>query len=160
MGYDVLVAVTVVAAVLMVRTTVRTVRGVRRLRRRVLATCDRLRRGDAVITDVRWWANQRDRRRMWHAIATADRAVASARSAGVPTGDLRSVVRQLRQAAKVVDAGLAACRRNPQLLRQAAALSAAADDVMRAAADAVAADTAPLIARVVDAVRLELAALR
>jgi hypothetical protein len=160
MGYDVLVAVTVVIAVLMVRTAPRAVRLVRRLRRQMLAALDRTRRGDAVVTDARWWTNLRDRRRMWHSIAAADRAVSAARAAGVPTGDLPSVVRQLRSAATVVDAGLAAPRRSPELLLQADALAAAADDVARAAADAVATDTAPLIARAVDAVRLELAALR
>jgi len=160
MGYDLLVAVAVVVAVLMVRGALRAVRAVRRMRRHVLVAFDRARRGDTVVVDARWWANQRDRRRLWRSIATADRAVTAACSAGVPTGDLRSVVRQLRAAAAVVDAGLAAPRRSPELLRQAEALATAADDVARAAADAVAADTAPLIARAVDAVRLELAALR
>lgn len=160
MGTDLLVAAAVVVAVLLVRSTVRTVRAVRRLRLRSLGVLERVRRGEAVVTDPGWWANQRDRRRMWRSIGAADRAVAAAVAAGVPTGDLRSVVRQLRTAARHVDAGLASPHRSPQLQRQAVALGTAADAVVRAAADAVAADAAPLIARVVDVVRLETAALR
>ena len=160
MGYDLLVAVAAVVVVLMVRTALRTVRAARRMRRQVLDSWQRANRGETFVTDVRWWSNQRDRRRLWRAVAAADRAVSAARSAGVPTGDLPSVVRQLRRAASALDAGLSARQHSPELTRQAQALIAAADDVARATADAVAADTAPVIERVVAAVRLELAALR
>lgn len=160
MGFDLLAAVAVVAAVVMVRGAWRMIRVARRVRRQVLAACERARRGDTVVFDARWLTNQHHRRRLWRSIASADRAVTAARAAGVPTGDLGSVLRQLRTAATAVDAGLASPSHSPQLLAQAEALVRAAEDVARAAADAVAADTAPLIARVVDAVRLELAALR
>ena len=160
MGYDLLVAVAAVGVVLLVRAGWRTIRAVRRMRRHLLVSWQRARRGETFVTDVRWWSNQRDRRRLWRSIAAADRAVTAARSAGVPTGDLPSVVRQLRRAATALDAGLSAPRRSPELIRQADALVAAADDVARATADAIAADTAPVIARVVAAVRLELAAMR
>src|SRR5690348_12908442 len=130
MVHDVLLAVAVVVAVLMVRAVWQMVRAVRRVRRRLLAVWDGVRR-DAVTVDASWWANHRDRRRLWRAIAGAERAVAVARSAGAPTGDLPSVVRQLRSAAAVVDAGLVLPRRNPALLRQAESLAAAADDVTR-----------------------------
>jgi exonuclease SbcC len=164
MGSDLLVAVAVVMAVLLVRTTtartVRAVRAVRRLRRRSVGVIERVRRGEAVASDPRWWANQRDRRRMWRSVAAADRAVSAAVAAGVPTGDLRSVVRRLRAAARQLDAGLASPHRSAQLQQQTKALANAADAVARAAADAVAADAAPLVARVVEAAHLESAALR
>ena len=160
MGYDVLVAVGAVVAVLVVRAAVRIVRAWRRLRRHVIATLGLARRGEVSVSDASWWANQRDRRRMWRSIAAADRSVTAARSAGVPIGDLPSVVRQLRTAGSTLDAALTASSRSPEVLRQAAAVSAAADDVSRVAAEAVAADAAPVIARAIDAVRLELAALR
>lgn len=159
MGTDVLVAVVVVVAVLAVRSTVRTVRVVRRMRRRSLGVIGWLRRGESVVTDPGWWVNQRDRRRLWRSVAAADRAVAAAVAAGVPTGDLRSVVRQLRTAARHLDAGLASSQRSPQLQQQTKALINAADAVVRATGDAVAADAAPLVARVVEAARLETAAL-
>ena len=160
MGYDLLVAVGAVAVVLMVRTVWRAVRAVRRIRRHLLVSWQRARRGETLVTDGRWWSNQRQRHRLWRSVAAADRAVAAAQSAGVPTGDLPSVVRQLRRAAAALDAGLSAPRQSPELLRQADLLVAAADDVARATADAVAADSAPVVARVVAAARLELAALR
>src|SRR4051794_38565521 len=45
-----------------------------------------------------WWTSQHERHRMWRAVSGAERAVRAARSAGAPTGDLRTVVRQLRTA--------------------------------------------------------------
>src|SRR3954447_24629651 len=53
-----------------------------------------------------WWTTQHERHRMWRAVSGAERAVRAARSAGAPTGDLRTVVRQLRTAARSVDAAL------------------------------------------------------
>ena len=160
MVHDVLLAVAVVVAILIVRAAVQTVRAVRRFRRRLLVVWSGARRGETVDLNASWWANQRDRRRMWRAIAGAERAVAAARSAGAPTGDLPSVLRQVRHAATAVDAGLALPRRSAAVLRQAAALTEAAEAVTQAAAEAVASDAAPLIARAVEAVRIELAALR
>jgi Flp pilus assembly protein protease CpaA len=85
---DVSLAFALVMVVVAGVTAVRAVRFYRRLRRRAL-----------VLTDAGWWANQRDRRRLWRAVAGAEQAVAAAAAAGVPTGDLASVVRRLRAAA-------------------------------------------------------------
>src|SRR4051812_6912082 len=73
----------------------------------------------STLTDVTWWANQRDRHSMWRAVSSAERAVSGAKSAGVPIGDLATVTREIRAAARIVDAGLCAGRRGPDLLRQA-----------------------------------------
>jgi hypothetical protein len=114
----------------------------------------------STLTDATWWANQRDRHRMWRSVSAADRAVSSARSAGVPIGDLRTVTREIRAAARVVDAGLSAGRRTPELLRQSRELTRAADEVARAATEAIVADAAPLTTRVLESLRVELAALK
>lgn len=111
-------------------------------------------------TDPDWWANQRDRRSLWRAVVRAERAVAAARAAGIPTGDLGSVIRQLRTAAAAVDVGLRSGRRAPELRRQARQLTDSADQIARAATGAMAADAVPLTTRAVEAVQLELAALQ
>jgi hypothetical protein len=51
------------------------------------------------LPDRRWIAASRARRRLWRAVSAADRAVAVARKAGAPTGDLAALCRRLRQAA-------------------------------------------------------------
>jgi hypothetical protein len=145
---------------LVVASTVRAVRGYRRLRRRASGLFARVRRGDLPVTDAAWWDMQWQRRRLWRSVTAAERAVASATAAGVPTGDLRHVTRRLRAAANAVDTGLATGARNGDLLRQARDLARAADEVARAAADSVAADAAPQTAGVVELVRLEVAAVR
>lgn len=150
----------VVALVVLTTTTVRVYRAYRRLRHRATRVLDLARRGEVVAADPLWWLNQRDRRRLWRSVAAAERAVGAAASAGVPTGDLRFVARQLRSTAASLDAGLRTGHRSSALQRQVGDLVAAADDVARAATDAVAADAAPQTARVIDAARLELAALR
>src|SRR4051812_40465492 len=132
---------------------VRAVRWCRRLVHTALPT------RPATLTDATWWANQRDRRRLWRSVTSAERAVRAAGAAGVPTGDLPGIARELRTAAVAVDVGLRAGR-TAELRRQVAELTAAADDVGRAATLAIAADAQPLTSRVVDAVRVELAALR
>src|SRR3954453_10545255 len=62
----------------------------------------------APVADRHWWLSQHERHRMWRAVSGAERAVRAARSAGAPTGDLRSLVAQLRTAARSVDAALRA----------------------------------------------------
>lgn len=130
-------------------TAIRVARFVRRLRRRA-----------GVLADAGWWANQRDRRRLWRAVHGAEQAVTAAAEAGVPTGDLAGVTRRLRATARTLDAGLAAPRRSDAVLGQVGVLVAAADEVARAATDAVAADVADQTGRLLDAARLEIAALR
>jgi hypothetical protein len=127
---------------------------------RVVRFARRLRRRAGVLADAGWWVNQRDRRRMWRAVTGAEQAVAAANGAGVPTGDLTSVTRRLRVTARTLDAGLAAPRRSDAVLAQVAVVVGAADEVARAATDAVAADVADQTGRLLDAARLEIAALR
>lgn len=123
-------------------------------------TADACHRVATAVTDPGWWLSQWDRRRLWRSVVNAERSVRHAKAAGVPTGDLASVTRQLRKAAAVVDAGLRSGRPSRDLQRQANELASAADDVSRAAAAAVASDATPLTERALEAVSLELAALR
>jgi hypothetical protein len=146
---DLSLAVAVAVVAVAVVATVRAVRTYRRLRRRVV-----------LLTEPGWWANQRDRRRLWRAVTAAEHAVSAAVAAGVPTGDLASVARRLRAAARTLDAGLASSRRSGAVLGQVQALIDGADEIARAATDAVAADVADATRRVLDAARLETAALR
>src|SRR3954466_10602471 len=65
------------------------------------------------VADRHWWTTQhephqmwsarRGRHQGWRAVSSAERAVRAARSADAPTGGLRTVVRQLRTAARSVD---------------------------------------------------------
>jgi hypothetical protein len=146
---DLAFALTVTLVVASAFTVVRAVRAYRRLRRRV-----------AVLTDVGWWANQRDRRRLWRAVVGAEESVSAAVAAGVPVGDLASVVRRLRAAAVTLEAGLASTGRSTAVLGQVNALVTGATEVSRAATDAVAADVADQTRHVLDAARLEIAAVR
>src|SRR3954466_11404501 len=98
----------VTAAWLAVRAARRRLRGWRQLR----ATVPWVTRGAgsafamlaaAPVADRHWWLSQHERHRMWRAVSGAERAVRAARSAGAPTGDLRSLVHQLGSAARSVD---------------------------------------------------------
>jgi hypothetical protein len=94
-------------------------RRVRRLRRAGLAaarmsmaaaTAGRHRLWSAPLPDRRWLAEARQRRRLWRAVAAAEHAVAAARQAGAPAGDLDGLCRRLRQAAGDADRSLAVSR--------------------------------------------------
>ena len=58
-----------------------------------------------------WWTVQVDRRRLWRSVSAAEHAVATARDAGAPVGDLPTLIRQLRRAADAVDHALVAAGR-------------------------------------------------
>jgi hypothetical protein len=58
-----------------------------------------------------WWTAQVDRRRLWRSVSAAEHAVATAKAAGAPVGDLPTLSRQLRRAAVAVDRALVATGR-------------------------------------------------
>lgn len=117
----------------------------------------------ATLGSPAWWAVQRDRRRMWRVVSSAEHAVAVAQQAGAPVGDLPALARRLTTAARGVDALLRASARarsgrgDARVERRR--VEAAAADLHRAALDSLravsAADTEPVLS----AVRLEVAAL-
>src|SRR3954451_17434372 len=111
------------------------------------------------VADRHWWTTQHERHRMWRAVSGAERAVRAARSAGAPTGDLRTVVRQLRTAARSVDAALRTDSTGPARA-QAAEIVAAARAIHQAAADALITVARPETSGLAAAVELEVAALR
>lgn len=108
------------------------------------------------LPDRRRLAAAWERRRLWLAVAAAERAVTAARRAGAPTGDLDSLCARLRQAAG--DAG----RRMP-LSREAAAeirdLAEAAAQIQAAAASAAAAMARPAARQLAEDARREAQAL-
>jgi hypothetical protein len=59
------------------------------------------------LPDHRWIAAVTARRRLWRAVGAAEHAVAQARKAGAPTGDLDGLCRRLRHAAADADRSLA-----------------------------------------------------
>jgi hypothetical protein len=136
--------------------TYRGVRTYRRVRRLV-------RRAAAVAGSAQWWTMQPLRRQMWRAVSGARTAVDVAVARQVPVGDLPSVTRQLQAAAAQVDAALraaaAAGHVPPALRSQAQQVTRAAADVTATVTSAMTADSAPQVASLLDAVRLEVRAL-
>src|SRR3954462_1380328 len=114
----------------------------------------------APIADRHWWTTQHERHRMWRAVSGAERAVRAARSADAPTGDLRSIVRQLRSAAGAGDAALRTASTAGPARAQAAEIVAAARAIHQAAADALIAVARPDPTGLAATVKLEVAALR
>jgi len=112
------------------------------------------------VADRHWWVTQHERHRMWRAVSGAERAVRAAQSADAPTGDLRSVVRQLRTAARSVDAALRTGATAGPARAQAAEIVAAARAIHQAAADALLAVARPETTGLAATVELEVAALR
>src|SRR3954454_19817677 len=114
----------------------------------------------APLADRHWWTTQHERHRMWRAVSGAERAVRAARSADAPTGDLRTVVRQLRTAARSVDAAPRTGTPAGPARQQAAEIVAAAREIHQAAADALITVARPEASGLAAAVELEVAALR
>ncbi|HET7311978.1 MAG TPA: hypothetical protein VFJ17_11715 [Mycobacteriales bacterium] len=110
--------------------------------------------------DRHWWMTQHERHRMWRAVSGAERAVRAARSAEAPTGDLRSLVRQLRTTARAVDAGLRTGSTAGPARAQAAKVVAAAREIHQAAADALLSVARPETTGLAAAVEVEVTALR
>jgi len=64
------------------------------------------------LPDRRWRSVTRTRRHLWRSVAGAEQAVAAARSADAPLGDLESLVRRLHRAAAAADTSLRIARRD------------------------------------------------
>jgi hypothetical protein len=121
-----------------------------------VAAAGRYRAWSLPLPDRRWLAAARERRRLWQAVAGAERAVTAARRAGAPAGDLDGLCRRLRQAAGNTGRCL-------PLSRQAAAeirdLTEAAGQIQDAAASAAAAMARPAARRLAEDARREAQAL-
>jgi hypothetical protein len=118
------------------------------------------------VPNRHWVAATLARRRLWHAVTAAEHAVAQARKASAPTGDLNSLCHRLRQAAADTDRSLAiASRAMPpgalpaHVSSQAADLVATAGRIQDAAASATASVSHPKVASLADDVRQEVVAL-
>jgi hypothetical protein len=116
------------------------------------------------VTDRAWWVVQRDRHRMWRAVTSAERAVATAVAENAPIGDLAALTRHLLSTAGSVDAALRACEHSSVGLRplreQVSAVVGAANQIHAAALEALTAIAVPVTSRLTDAVRVEVAAVR
>ena len=114
----------------------------------------------------RWIAASRARRSLWRAVSAADHAVAAARKAGAPTGDLPALCRRLRQAAADADRSLAIAARAAPAATPREPASAEVTDLVRAAgriqdaaASAVASLSRPAARSLADDARREADAL-
>jgi hypothetical protein len=110
------------------------------------------------VADAGWWLGQRDRHRMWRAVSAAERAVAAARSADAPIGDLVVLTRRLRSSARATDALVRAGGRSAG--RDVTEVVATAREIQRAAAESLLVVARPAATGLADAVRIEVAALR
>lgn len=82
----------------------------RRLRRLAAASTSLA----TTLTSAQWWATQQERRRMWRAVTAAKHAVAVARRAQAPVGDLPTLASQLETAARCADALARATAHSPR----------------------------------------------
>jgi len=120
----------------------------------------------ATIGSPSWWGVQRDRQRMWQAVAAAQRAVQVAVDAGAPVGDLPDLSQQLTQAARSLDAILQASAgghrsdgSDGDLAAQRDRIETSARDIQRAAVDSLRVVGAPDADSLASAVRIEVTAL-
>ena len=118
------------------------------------------------LPDRRWIAASRARRSLWRAVSAADHAVAAARKAGAPTGDLPALCRRLRQAAADADRSLAIAARAAPAGQPREPAPAEVTDLVRAAgliqdaaASAVASLSRPAARSLADDARREADAL-
>jgi hypothetical protein len=122
------------------------------------------------VLDPRWWAAQRERRRMWGAVSSALRAVEQAEGAGAPVGELPRLCAELRVAASELDRLLAASHTpgmhlGPGALDQGArrdiqGVMVAADQVRQGALSSLRHQASPRVADLVSSVNLETEAFR
>jgi hypothetical protein len=108
------------------------------------------------LPDRRWLAGARQRRRLWRAVGAAEDAVAAARQAGAPTGDLDGLCRRLRQAAADAGRGLSV---SPAASSGVSEVAEAAGLIAEAATSAASAVTQPAYRRLAEDVRREAEAL-
>ena len=120
------------------------------------ASAGRRRAWAVSLPDRRWLAAARERRKLWRAVGTAERAVAVARQSGAPTGDLDALCRRLRQAAADADRGLSL---SPAASVSVGEVVASARVIAESAASAAAAVTWPARQSLADDVHREAEAL-
>jgi hypothetical protein len=106
--------------------------------------------------DRRWLRAAGERRGLWRAVGAAERAVAAARRAGAPTGDLDGLCRRLREAAGDASRRLLP---SPQAAAEIRDLVEAAGQVQDAAASAAAAMAQPAARRLAEDAHREAQAL-
>ena len=115
------------------------------------------------LASARWWATQQDRRRMWRAVTAAKHAVAVARRAGAPVGDLPTLACQLEAAARSADALARAAAGSPRVGAPASTevrrVEEAALQLHRAAVDSLKAIATTDVSPLLRSVRLEAQAL-
>jgi hypothetical protein len=118
------------------------------------------------VPDRRWLAAGRARRRLWRAVSAVERAVAAAKEAGAPTGDLDALCRRLRRAAADAERSLPVFRRSPPsgggldgVSSQVGDLVTAAGVIQDAAASAVVSVSRPGARSLADDVRRQAEAL-
>jgi hypothetical protein len=119
------------------------------------------------LPDRRWLAAARERRRLWRAVGAAEHAVAGARQAGAPAGELGDMCRRLREAAGYADRCLSVSGRpaasravhGAGALAEVSGVVTAAGLIQDAAASALAAMARPAAASLADDARREAAAL-
>jgi hypothetical protein len=119
------------------------------------------------LPDLGWLAAARERRRLWRAVTAAEHAVAVARRAGAPTGDLQSLCWRLRQGAGDADRCLAVARRPAApgaghcagAIAEVGDLVTAAGLIQDAAASAAASMARPAVEGLAEDARREAAAL-
>jgi hypothetical protein len=112
-----------------------------------------------------WWTAQVDRRRLWRSVDAAEHAVATAKAAGAPLGDLPSLNRQLRRAAGAVDSAMVAASRSrtptsAAVQRQARDIRASADRIHRAAVESLSTMADGHMSQLARSVEIETEALR
>ena len=118
------------------------------------------------LPDRRWIAAGRARRELWRAVRVAGHAVAVAREAGAPTGDLGALCRRLRRAAADADRSLSVPGRAPAASGELGPVSSQVGDLVTAAglirdaaASAVASMSRPAARNLADDARREAVAL-
>jgi len=116
--------------------------------------------------DRRWREGGRARRELWRAVGAAEHAVAMARRAGAPTGELDGLARRLRQAAGSADRRLAIGQRHAAAgagldpaVGEVSSLLTAAGQIQAAASAALASVSRPAARQLADDVHMEVAAL-
>lgn len=132
-----------------------------------IARSRRLRTWSVPLPDRRWLGATRERRRLWRAVGAAEHAVAVARRAGAPTGDLDGLSRRLRQAAGDADDCLSVSRLPAEpgaghgegAMTEVSDLVAAAGLIQDAAASAIALTTRAASAGLAGDARREAVAL-
>jgi hypothetical protein len=150
---------------LVVAAVVVAVRALKRRWRRVRVTLmHRAASSVELVGNPLWWSAQRTRRRMWRALADAERAVRAAQRVDAPVGELPLLSRQLHGSARLVDAQLRSAAAtgapaSPEVAAQVRDVMRAAAEINAAVSSAITETVQPQLAPLLAAVGREAAAL-